>query len=520
MTRAAALAAILLLELLAVTNWLDGASLIGRPGLPGQIGSIGAWVLRFIVGFAAAFAAFAGSTGAWKSTQPATGRINWTWLAVHPLLAAGFVAASAALYGNWPSVTTPNLLVIGWLALGTLALVSACLAAFPAAFWKSLFNLPSALAATAVASLAVAAVVWSQSLWQSAARITFEMVQIILRPIMAVTVDYSRMRIKGDHFGVIISQECSGLEGAGLMLVFGAAWLWLYRRDFRFPRAYLLIPAGVLTLFLLNAFRIAALFLIGEAGASRIAAGGFHSQAGWIAFNGVAFGMTIIAPRLRWFSLHPPARADRESHDNPTAAYLVPFLAILAAGMLARAASADFEWLYVLRFVGAAVALWVFRAPLRTLDWRFGWWSVATGVAVFAMWVSLDNALPMAMPPALAGAGSSIQSAWISVRALAATTTVPITEELAFRAFGMRRLVNADFESVELRSATWLAILVSSVAFGLLHGDRWFAGTLAGLAFALVAKKTNRIGDAVAAHAIANLLLAVLVLYTNQWQYW
>ncbi len=520
MNRAAALAAILLLELLAITNWLDGAELAGRPGLPGLMGSAGAWVLRLIVGFAAAFAAFAGSTGSWKSAQSRMGTVGWTWLAAHPIAAAAFVTASAALYENWPSVTSPNLLVIAWLVLGVLTLLSACLAAFPVTFWRTLFHIPSAIAAAAVASLGVAAVVWSQSLWQSAANLTFEMVQIILRPIIPITVEYSRMRIMGHHFGVIISQECSGLEGAGLMLVFGAAWLWLYRRDFRFPRAYLLIPAGVLTLFVLNAFRIAALLLIGDAGADRIAAGGFHSQAGWIAFNGVAFGMTVIAPRLRWFSLNPPAQAERGTQENPTAAYLIPFLAILAAGMLARAASAEFEWLYALRFVGAAVALWIFRERLGTLDWRFGWWSVATGVAVFAMWVSLDNALPVPMPSALAAAGSSIQFAWIAVRALAATTTVPIAEELAFRDFGMRRLVSPDFESIPLRSVTWVAILITSVAFGLLHGDRWFAGALAGLAFALVAKKTGRIGDAVAAHAITNLLLAVLVLDRGQWQYW
>ncbi len=524
--RAAFLAAFLLVELLAVTNWLDGADLAGRSGWPGQLGYMGAWVLRFMVGFSAAFAAFAGVQGTWKQAQAVAGELRWVWLAAHSGLAAAFVAASAALYGNWPAVTLPNLLVTAWLLLGVLAVLSACLGVFPWRFWRSLLSVPASawITASLVSALGLAVVIWSQSLWQSTARLTFEMVQILLRPLIPnLTIDPSRLRIRGNHFGVIISQECSGLEGVGLMLIFSAAWLWLYRRDFRFPRAFLLIPAGAVTLFLLNAVRIAALLLIGDAGAERIAAGGFHSQAGWIAFNGVAFGMTILAPRLRWISLFPPARREPILDDNPTAAYLIPFLAILASGMLSRAASADFEWLYGLRFLAAAAVLWFFRARLPTLSWSIGWMGAATGFAVFALWLAFDQwqGTPSAgMPIPLAQGSAAWQLTWIMLRALAATTTVPLAEELAFRGFLMRRIGNVDFDTVPLRSATWIGILGSSVAFGLLHGERWLAGILAGLAFAAVARKTNSIGEAVLAHAVTNALLAIWVLGRGQWQYW
>lgn len=524
--RAAFLAGLLLVELLAVTNWLDGADLVGRSGWPGQLGHVGAWVLRFVVGFSAAFAAFAGVQGTWKQAQSHAGKSQWTWLAAHFVFGAAFLTSSAALYGNWAAVTQPNLLVVAWLLLGVLAVVSAFLGVFPPRFWASLLNVPASawITATLVSALGVAVVVWSQSLWQSTARLTFEIVQILLRPIIpTLTADPGRLRLRGHRFGVIISQECSGLEGVGLMLIFAAAWLWLYRRDFRFPRAFLLIPAGAITLFLLNAVRIAALLLIGDAGAERIAAGGFHSQAGWIAFNGVAFGMTILAPRLRWFSLRLPAQRERILDDNPTAAYLIPFLAILATGMLARAASSDFEWLYGLRFAAAATALWVFRDRLQTLSWQMSWMGAATGVAVFALWLAFDRwqGTPSAgMPLPLANAAASWKIGWITLRALAAIITVPLAEELAFRGFLMRRIGNADFETVPLHSASWTGALCSSVAFGLLHGDRWIAGILAGLAFAAVARKTNRIGEAVLAHAVTNALLAVWVLSLGQWQYW
>ena len=525
--RAGFLFGLLLVELLAITNWLDGAELAGRAGLPGQIGVLGAWILRLVVGFCAAFAAFASLQGVWKRlVREDPGPMRWGWCSLHAVFAGAFVFASAALYGNWPGVTSPNLLAAGWALLGLLTLLSVCLGFYPEGFWRQLFQAPGQAwaAAVLVSTLGVGAVAWSQSMWQSAARLTFALVEMLLRPMIpGLLVDPAHMRIQGHHFGVIIAQECSGLEGVGLMLVFSVAWLWLYRHEFRFPRTYLLVPAGVVTLFLLNSVRIALLLLLGDAGAERIAEGGFHSQAGWIAFNGVAFGMTIVVPKLRWFSLHPSGADRKTGVENPTATYLIPFLAILASGMLSRAASADFEWLYGLRFLAAAAALWFYRKQLLQLDWRSGWWGLGAGVAVFGVWLGFDRwqgTRQASMPFPLAGAGASLRWSWIAMRALAATTTVPIAEELAFRGFLMRRISSADFEVLPLRSASWVAILGSSVAFGLLHGDRWIAGILAGLVFAWVARRTNRMGEAVAAHAITNGLLAVWVLYLDQWQYW
>src|ERR1700681_4106399 len=108
--------------------------------------------------------------------------------------------------------------------------------------------------------------------------------------------------------------------------------------------------------------------------------------------------------------------------------------------------------------------------------------------------------------------------AWVTCRLLAATITVPIAEELAFRGFLVRRLVSERFEKVAPQSLGWVSITVSSVAFGLMHGNRWLAGTLAGVVYALAYRQRGRIGDAVAAHALTNLLLAATMLQSGTWQ--
>ena len=76
-------------------------------------------------------------------------------------------------------------------------------------------------------------------------------------------------------------------------------WLWFFRREIRFPRALLLIPCALACAFLLNVVRIAALILIGNAGAPEVAFVGFHSQAGWIAFTLVALGFSVLATMYR-----------------------------------------------------------------------------------------------------------------------------------------------------------------------------------------------------------------------------
>jgi exosortase E/protease (VPEID-CTERM system) len=335
------------------------------------------------------------------------------------------------------------------------------------------------------------------------------------------------MMIGTGSFKVEIADQCSGFEGAGLILAFGVVWLCLFRKECRFPQALLLIPAGVVVMFLLNAARIAALILIGSAGAREIAIGGFHSQAGWIAFNAVALGFSVAARRTPYFTVNLP-RAESAGHAqadyNPTAAFLIPFLMILGAGMVAGALSGRFEWSYPLRFFAAAGALWAFRNTYRKLDWRTGWLGPAMGAAVFLIWIGLDRLIggPIAssMPTALSASSTAARTTWIAFRILAATVTVPIAEELAFRGFLLRRLISQDFESVPFARFTWFSILGSSALFGALHGSHWLAGILAGPLYSWAMIRRGRIGEAVAAHATTNALLAGYVLLYGAWRLW
>ena len=239
------------------------------------------------------------------------------------------------------------------------------LAVFPIASWRA----AARAAGVKLAWAAIAGgVIWSagfitEQLWRSLARYTFAVVEWTLRLIYPSTIsDTARLVVGTPTFKVAISPECSGYEGIGPIVGFLSLYLWLCRRELRFPAALVLLPIGAATIWIVNALRIVALVAIGTSGWPAIARGGFHSQAGWIAFNVIALGFVGVTMRGGFFQQTRSERRAVARPDTATAAYLGPFAALMAIGMLTGALSAGFDWLYPLRLLVVAGVLWAFRS--------------------------------------------------------------------------------------------------------------------------------------------------------------
>lgn len=457
-------------------------------------------------------------------------QISWRYLAFHLLAMLAFLEISALPIQGTDRGFLAILLDFAWYSSGICAIVlSGFIFLTPRLWWAllrgtgNLWVYAAAGGAFAWSFVKVSWTWWNNPSVMPVTDATFNLVRLLLRPFVpALIVDRATLSIGSPTFAVSIGDACSGVEGAGLMLTFSVIWLWLFRRECRFPRAFLVIPASIALIFLLNAVRIVALILMGSAGAPAIAEGGFHSQAGWIAFNVVALGCAFVAPRLKWLGADGGTVGQSAAETNPTVPYLLPFASILAAGMLSRAASARFEWLYPLRFAAACVALWICRRGYKGLSWRISWEAPLAGAAVFVAWLALDRGPhpDNGIASGLAALGPAARVAWLVVRTIAAVVTVPVAEELAFRGFLLRRFVSSDFEAVDFRRFTWFAVAASSLLFGVLHGGHWVAGTLAGLIYACVTIRRGSLGDAVVAHSTTNALLAAMVLTRDNWYLW
>lgn len=448
------------------------------------------------------------------------------WLAPHLALLAAMAGCLHRLYGEHGPPAPFAALGLALLVLTGASLAALILAFAPWALWKRAAAAIGArwLYAAAAALIGTGVIAWSQRLWAPTAQLTFELVKLVLAPLVpTLQADPATRILRTPRFAVEVSSICSGLEGVGLMLAFASAWLLYFRRQYRFPRALLLIPVGVLLIFALNVVRIAALVLIGSAGYPGVAVFGFHSQAGWMAFNCAACGIAFVSLRSRWLSHAPASRIEHTATaGNPTAAYLMPLLAALAAAMLSRAVSSGFETGYALRLAAAAIALAAYRSRLAALDWRFSWRGVSAGIGVFGLWIAASSFLltRQGMPDRLAAMSTLGRDLWVAGRAATAITAMPIAEELAYRGYLMRRLLAEEFESVAFKSVGWIPLLVTAIAFGALHGSMWLPALLAGLVYGVVAIRTGRIGEAVAAHVATNALIAVCVLRGGLWQLW
>jgi exosortase E/protease (VPEID-CTERM system) len=499
---------------------------------------------RFLVALAVSLAllAYARADTRWPLLNEAAraAPVRLKWLLIHALLLLPLLPLSYYLYGDRGSPLPFALMAPLWALCAAGAVLALVAGLAPASVWKSVAQALGVLwlYAALAAAVAASAMQWSVALWRPTAAITFRAVHQLLVPLIpSLSADPGTLVLRSHRFAVEVSDQCSGLEGAGLLLAFCGAWLLCFRREYYFPRALLLLPLGLALSFALNVLRIATLMLIGDAGYPQMAIYGFHSQAGWIAFNCTAGLIAFASRRSRWFNrvareerravaaaaaaaAAPGTPALTGAADNPTAAYLLPFLLILGAGMIARALSSGFETLYVLRPLAAGIAIVLYWPRLRHLRWSFSWRGPLVGAAIFVLWVGIGHLLttPVGMSPALMALPAVERLAWLVVRIGAAIVTVPIAEELAFRGYLLRRIESADFEAVRFGSIGATALIFSAVAFGLEHGALWLPGVIAGLAYAAVLMRTERFGEAVAAHATTNALLAIYVLTLGQWQ--
>ena len=376
------------------------------------------------------------------------------------------------------------------------------------------------LAGGALGLVAASAASVTREWWQPLGRFTVWIVYALLRALgFDAGAEVERFYVGTPTFVVEITPYCSGYQGIGLMWAFLGAYLWLFRDRVRFPRALWLLPLGTALVWLLNALRITVLVIIGSYGYPEIATQGFHYHAGTLLFCGAALGLGAWAGSSRAFGTRTPA-ATRAA--NPTAAYLLPLLALLLTALVTGSAtSAAFDPLYGVRVLVTGAVLWMFHRPLREAGWRMSWEGALLGVAAFAVWLVLAPGAEGTgdLGAALAGLDPATRAAWLTLRFAGAVVAVPLVEELAFRGYLARRLTATDFETVSLRAISWPALLASSAVFGLMHRDV-LAGAAVGVLYGLAARRRGQLGDAVLAHAVTNALLAIAVLATGRWALW
>ena len=102
---------------------------------------------------------------------------------------------------------------------------------------------------------------------------------------------------------------------------------------------------------------------------------------------------------------------------------------------------------------------------------------------------------------------------------LGAVIVVPVMEELFWRSFLMRYLINPDFRSVPMGSFTRFSFFTTAVLFGLEH-HRVIEGIIAGILYNFLLTRQKKLKGVILAHAVTNFGLGIYVIVTESWMFW
>lgn len=217
--------------------------------------------------------------------------------------------------------------------------------------------------------------------------------------------------------------------------------------------------------------------------------------------------------------------------------YVVPMFAYVALGALeSYLPSVDGQpnafWYplgYAARVVIVGMVAWYFRATW--IDFR-PWpgirplvLAMVSGILVWALWVGLDGRYP-ALPFLGTRIGFDANAlepgprwAFVGARMLGLVVLVPLIEELFWRSFLIRWLIEPDFQKIPIGRVTPMAAAVTSVAFALVHPE-WLPAVLTGALWAWLLWQTRSLTACLVSHATANLVLGIYVIVTGDWKYW
>ncbi len=227
--------------------------------------------------------------------------------------------------------------------------------------------------------------------------------------------------------------------------------------------------------------------------------------------------------------------------NHPSFFRIIPFAAFmsfigleeglryLAGKGMIHLSSTFFLYTYPFRALTTGVLLFSFRKAYDELSWKdLTVWpntlpSIITGVAVFILWINMPWTLgshqtPTGYNPTLVS-DIFTRNSLIAMRLLGAVVVVPIMEELFWRSFLLRYIINPDFTKVAIGQLNWSSFLLSAVLFGFEH-HYVVAGIMAGAAYNLLLFRTKSISQCILTHGITNFALAIYVNLTTTWQQW
>jgi CAAX prenyl protease-like protein len=183
-------------------------------------------------------------------------------------------------------------------------------------------------------------------------------------------------------------------------------------------------------------------------------------------------------------------------------------------------------WIYPAQTVLCGALLVGFWRQYR-LRWpaRPGY-GLAVASVVFVLWVAPQvflgfPARTTGFNPNIFADHSPLYGLTVTFRFLRLVLVVPLMEEIFWRGFLLRYLIDEDFDQVPFGTFSWFSFALVTLGFGFAHSMAdWPAALLTGMLYNSVAYRTKSLSTCVLTHAVTNLLLGLWIMKTGQWGFW
>ena len=208
------------------------------------------------------------------------------------------------------------------------------------------------------------------------------------------------------------------------------------------------------------------------------------------------------------------------------------FLAFLGIGQWLPRFGSSFAlqhpefWLYPLQTVSCGALLICFRRSYDFDRLRRVGFTLLVAAIVFLIWIFPQQFLrftprTLGFDPTLLSNSPAIYWLTIALRFVRLVIVVPFVEEIFWRAFLLRFLIDENFERVAFGKFNLRSFAVVALLFALSHSrPDWAAALCAGILYNLVAYRTRSLASCVLAHAFTNALLGLWIMQTRQWGFW
>jgi uncharacterized protein len=194
----------------------------------------------------------------------------------------------------------------------------------------------------------------------------------------------------------------------------------------------------------------------------------------------------------------------------------------------------------IIRGIGGIVVFWLLRRHMPSLGRAYWGTALIAGVLVAAGWVGgqylfnqiqigsfnfgdrlflFPGTIDASDPRADIGAFSWYAQA--TTRITVACITVPLVEEIFWRGFMLRALIDWDrFDKIPLGTFTWFSFVGTALLSTLQHPDNWAISIFCWFAYNGLFYWRKSLLFLMITHGVTNLALYIYVIAAEDWLFW